>query len=199
MTTQADPISEFHNVVRNRRLERKENQTNFQKVWDFNQGFGVGVAEKPRPKVFTEDTKLVELRMGLIREEVQELEDAVREHNFTEVIDALGDILYVVYGAGCSFGIDLDRAFDIIHRSNMSKLCRTEKEARETVQWYREDEKASSIYDSPAYRRSTDGNHWVVYNKSSGKILKSIYYPAADFSSLLPTAAPNSSAVPDLQ
>ena len=55
-----------------------------------------------------------------------------------ETIDALADILYVVYGAGASFGIDLDKAFDIVHRSNMSKLCQTEEDAIETVRIYKE-------------------------------------------------------------
>ena len=104
----------------------------------------------------------------------------------TETIDALTDILYVVYGAGVSFGIDLNRAFEIVHSSNMSKLCVDENEAQDTVLWYKEQFKQGKLpYDSPAYRRSDDEKYWVVYNESTGKILKSINYTPADFKELL--------------
>ena len=98
------------------------------------------------------------------------------------MIDALSDILYVVYGAGASFGIDLDRSFNIVHESNMSKLCKTEDEAQKTVSNYERlwNEKTSP-YDSPDYRRADDGINWVVFNKSTGKILKSINYTPAKF------------------
>ena len=102
--------------------------------------------------------------------------------HFVETIDALADILYVVYGAGASFGIDLDKAFDIVHKSNMSKLCISEKEAIETVEWYK---KNSTVYDSPSYRKSEDNKFWVIYNKSTGKVLKSIKYTPANFEEML--------------
>ena len=111
-----------------------------------------------------------------------ELKDAIKERDFTEVIDALGDILYVVYGAGTSFGIDLDKAFSLIHDSNMTKLCKTEEEAVQTVEWYKANE---SRYDTPAYRLSDDKKYYVVYNKSTGKILKSINYSPVKFDSML--------------
>jgi predicted HAD superfamily Cof-like phosphohydrolase len=78
---------------------------------------------------FFEKKDVVKLRMDLIREEVQELEDAVKEKDFKETVDALGDIVYVVYGMAVSMGIDLHKAFKIIHESNMSKLCKTEEQA----------------------------------------------------------------------
>lgn len=70
--------------------------SNFQKVRDFNLQFGVKSFDEPQPKIFAEDPKLVELRMNLIREEMKELEDAVKSHDYTETVDALSDILYVV-------------------------------------------------------------------------------------------------------
>ena len=97
-------------------------QTNFHKVQDFNRSFGLSVPEIPRPHVFTEDPKLTKLRLSLIQEEVGELEQACQDHDFTEVADAIGDILYVVYGMASSFGLDADEIFDRVHSSNMSKL-----------------------------------------------------------------------------
>lgn len=156
--------------------------TNFKKVYDFNKCFGVSVSDSPQKNVFDEKPELVKLRLSLIQEEVRELEDAIKDKNFTEVVDALSDILYVVYGAGVSFGIDLDRSFNIVHDSNMSKSCKTEEEAQQTVEWYKTND---TPYDSPDYRKSDDGKYWVVYNKSTGKILKSINYTQANFKVML--------------
>lgn len=244
--------------------------SNFQDVVDFNRLFGVFVADEFKPEVL-ENESLVNLRFGLIDEEVKELEQATRDRDLVEVVDALADILYVVYGAGASFGIkltplypeysgtnfeqtkqwyrknvqfgfpvrdslnrevfetevwtrcladlrtltdglrkaldqrngdhveqslhglavmaylagavagfDLDRAFAIVHASNMSKACPTEEKARETVDWYRANE---TRYDSPAYRESF--GKWVVFNKSTGKVLKSVDYTPAELKPLV--------------
>ena len=167
-------------------MERVNKKTNFEKVVEFNKSFGVPVSDTPLKNVVVENPTLTKLRLDLILEETKELADAVRENDFVEIVDALADILYVVYGAGTSFGIDLDRAFDIVHRSNMTKLCKTEEIARETVESYRTKyEAGTSPYDSPVYRRSDDGVNWVVYNESTGKVLKSIHYTPANFSELL--------------
>lgn len=150
-------------------------KTNFQRVVEFNKAFGVPTSDTPLPNITKDNPKLAKLRLDLILEETQELSEAMDNHDFLETADALADILYVVYGAGASFGIDLDRAFDLVHRSNMSKLCKTEEEAQKTVEWYIDNIEKTG-YDTPAYRRSDDGVNWVVYNKSTGKILKSINY-----------------------
>ena len=157
-------------------------ESNFKKVYDFNKCFGVSVSDTPQKNVFDENPDLVKLRLSLIQEEVRELQDAIKDKNFTEVVDALSDILYVVYGAGVSFGIDLNKSFDIVHESNMSKSCKTEEEAQQTVEWYNNND---TPYDSPDYRKSDDGKYWVVYNKSTGKILKSINYTPANFEKIL--------------
>jgi predicted HAD superfamily Cof-like phosphohydrolase len=125
--------------------------------------------------------KLVNFRMSLIDEEVGELREALKNKDRTEVIDALADILFVVYGAGKAFDIDLDKAFDIVYESNMSKFCNTEEEAQATVDYYHKN-KETLGYDSPAYRQY--GYLWIVYNKSTGKILKSINYTPAKFAGL---------------
>merc|ERR1712176_1018255 len=113
----------------------------------------------------------------------------MKAKDMTETIDALGDILYVVYGAGGAFGIDLDRAFDLIHKSNMTKLCKTEDEAKETVQWYKDNQtgpEGKYPYDTPAYRLSPDGQYYAPFNESTGKILKSVNYAPVTFDSILP-------------
>ena len=66
--------------------------------------------------------KIVKLRFELIKEELEELNQAINDKDIKEVADALTDILYVTYGAGTAFGINLDKCFDEVHQSNMSKL-----------------------------------------------------------------------------
>jgi len=94
--------------------------TNFDKVKEFMDAFGQEVVTKPD----WPEAKTMELRMDLIEEEVGEFNDAClnASGSLVDIADALSDILYVVYGAGHSFGIDLDKCFDEVHRSNMSKL-----------------------------------------------------------------------------
>lgn len=155
--------------------------TNFQKVRDeFNISFDILNNDKPQLNLFETDPKLVKYRSSLINEENGEFNDAVDNKNFTEVIDALGDMLYVIYGAFSSYGVNADDAFDLIHKSNMSKLCKTEQEAIETVDFYIKDGR----YDSPSYKLSSDGKHYIVYNVSTKKVLKSINYNPVNFDSL---------------
>ena len=92
--------------------------TNFQKVKTFMQTFDQEV--KSKPSFSTE--KINELRYNLIKEELEEFKHALENKDLLEVADALTDILYVTYGAGHAFGIDLDKCFDEVQRSNMSKL-----------------------------------------------------------------------------
>ena len=92
--------------------------TNFNDVKKFMETFGQEVKKKAE---FPSD-KIVKLRYDLIKEELDEFEEAIKEKNLKEVADSLTDILYVTYGAGHAFGIDLDKCFDEVQRSNMSKL-----------------------------------------------------------------------------
>jgi len=92
--------------------------TNFEKVGLFMKTFGQEV--KNKTELSTEKINL--LRISLIKEELEELQQAVRENNILEVADALTDILYVTYGAGHAFGINLDKCFNEVQESNMSKL-----------------------------------------------------------------------------
>ena len=92
--------------------------TNFNKVGTFMKTFGQEVKTKPS---FSTD-KINKLRLDLIKEELTELTEAMNNKDLLEVADALTDILYVTYGAGHAFGIDLDQCFNEVQDSNMSKL-----------------------------------------------------------------------------
>lgn len=244
--------------------------TNFEKVCTFNRVFGLPHFDEKQETI---DPKLFKLRVDLCKEELSELDFAYRNNNLIEVIDALADEAYVIYGLASSFGINMDsefykymispkmndnitttqsnfekvklwhsdqlqlypdkpcldnidindidymkcvlknlktidnwdtyighlccllylvysmafqcgvnlnEAFSIVHESNMSKLCTSEDEAKMTVQNYIEKDKR---YDSPKYRKSE--GYWVIYNESTGKILKSINYTPANFDKLI--------------
>ena len=92
--------------------------TNFEKVGLFMKTFGQEV--KKKSSFSTE--KINKLRVSLINEELEEFKEAIKNNDLKEVADALTDILYVTYGAGHAFGIDLDKCFDEVQNSNMSKL-----------------------------------------------------------------------------
>ena len=92
--------------------------SNFNKVKTFMETFGQDIKTKPS---FSTD-KINSLRYDLIKEELEELKEAMENNDLLEVADALTDILYVTYGAGHAFGIDLDQCFDEVQNSNMSKL-----------------------------------------------------------------------------
>ena len=92
--------------------------SNFYNVGTFMKTFGQEVKDKP---AFSTD-KINKLRIDLIKEELEELTEAMKNNDLLEVADALTDILYVTYGAGHAFGIDLDKCFEEVQNSNMSKL-----------------------------------------------------------------------------
>ena len=92
--------------------------TNFKSVKKFMETFG----QEIREKASFPDDKITSLRYDLIKEELEELKEAMDSRDIKEVADALTDILYVTYGAGHAFGIDLDKCFEEVQNSNMSKL-----------------------------------------------------------------------------
>ena len=92
--------------------------TNFESVKKFMHTFG----QEVRTKAGFPNDKIIRLRLDLIREELSELKEAVEKKDIKEVADALTDILYVTYGAGHAFGINLDKCFEEVQNSNMSKL-----------------------------------------------------------------------------
>lgn len=124
--------------------------TNFTEVGKFMETFGQEVQTSPKiPKYATQM-----LRLSLILEEYTELEDAIAEGHMEGIADALTDILYVTYGAGHAFGIDLDKCFEEVQRSNMSKLGADGKPI------YRDDGKImkGGNYSEPDLRKVLNGN-----------------------------------------
>ena len=92
--------------------------TNFNSVKKFMEVFG----QEVKTKAEFPSEKIIKLRLNLIREELDEFDQALKNNDLKEAADALTDILYVTYGAGHAFGINLDKCFDEVQRSNMSKL-----------------------------------------------------------------------------
>lgn len=126
------------------------------------------------------DEKRSQLRVDLIAEELKELEEAIKEKDLVGVADALCDIQYVLSGAVLEFGLgeSFKQLFDEVQRSNMSKACKTEEEARETIDHYRRKDGTECYY-------LKEGDKWLVYRKSDNKTIKSIGYSPADLRTIL--------------
>lgn len=110
----------------------------------------------------------------------QQLKTCISHKVFNEVEDNINALLYYTYHMGIVCGVDLDATYTIVHDSNMSKICNSEEEAIRTIEWYREND---TRYDTPTYKKNDYG--YVVFNESTGKILKNINYIPANFDSLL--------------
>ncbi|MEL7004499.1 MAG: nucleoside triphosphate pyrophosphohydrolase family protein [Bacteroidota bacterium] len=126
------------------------------------------------------DEKRCKLRVELIAEELKELEEAIKDKDLIEVADALCDIQYVLSGAILEFGLGdkFKELFDEVQRSNMSKACETEEEAKATVAYYEKDK------GTPCYFKEVDGK-FLVFRTSDDKTLKSINYSPADLTNIL--------------
>jgi len=120
------------------------------------------------------------LRVSLIQEELNELQEAIADKNLVEIADALCDIQYVLSGAILEFGLKdkFSELFDEVQRSNMSKACKTQEEAEATMKHYFEKDGTES------YFREVDGL-FLVFRKEDDKTLKSINYSPADLKSVL--------------
>ena len=125
------------------------------------------------------DKKRCELRVELIQEELNELQQAIIDNDMIEVADALCDIQYVLAGAVLEFGLGnkFSDLFNEVQRSNMSKACETQQEAEETVAHY--EKQGIEAYIAPS-----DGKY-LIYRKSDNKTLKSINYSPADLTKIL--------------
>ncbi|TRX59578.1 hypothetical protein FNH22_10530 [Fulvivirga sp. M361] len=124
--------------------------------------------------------KRCDLRVALISEELKELEDAIKDNDIVEIADALCDIQYVLSGAILEFGLgDKFKAlFDEVQRSNMSKACDTEEDAKATVAYYQKEK------NTPCYYEPRDGKY-LVYRTSDNKTLKSINYSPTELKKIL--------------
>ena len=125
------------------------------------------------------DKKRCDLRIELIQEELNELQQAIIDNDIIEVADALCDIQYVLAGAVLEFGLGgrFSDLFDEVQRSNMSKACETQKEADETIAYY-------AKQGTDAYSAPSDGK-FLIYRKSDNKTLKSVNYSPADLKKFL--------------
>ena len=125
------------------------------------------------------DKSRCELRVDLIQEELNELQQAIIDNDMIEVADALCDIQYVLAGAVLEFGLGnkFSDLFDEVQRSNMSKACDTQQEAEETVAFY-------AKQGTEAYFAPSDGK-FLIYRKSDNKTLKSINYSPAELKKIL--------------
>ena len=155
--------------------------TNFQKVGIFHSVFGHPKYDKSQLDIFDKDKKLVKLRIALIQEELEELKEACGQKDMTEVADALCDILYVTYGAGHAFGLDLDKMFNEVQESNMTKTCENEEDAKLSIEKYKDD----CRYEDPQYRKSNCDKYYIVYDNKTGKILKNHKFKSPELSKFL--------------
>lgn len=126
------------------------------------------------------DEKRCRLRLSLLAEELKELEQAIEEKNVTEIADAFCDLQYVLSGAILEFGMGgkFKQLFEEVQRSNMSKACKSEDEAKETVAHYLKKDGTECYYQK-------EENVWLVYRKADNKTIKSIYYSPASLSPIL--------------
>jgi predicted HAD superfamily Cof-like phosphohydrolase len=123
--------------------------------------------------------KNVEQKIKLIDDDVTELRSAIDNNVYDDICDALINILYSTYYAGAAFGFNLDDGFNEVHNSNMSKLCTSEEEAMETVVFYKK--RKLDVYPNPMFKKiATD--KWMVYEESTGKVLKSINWHEPELS-----------------
>jgi len=145
-------------------------------VADFHKTFEHPIL--PSPQIPSEER--CQLRVSLISEELDELKEAIRDKDIVEIADALCDIQYVLSGAILEFGLGqkFKELFEEVQRSNMSKACKSEEEAKQTVAFYKNEK------DTSAYYKETDGK-WLVFRDGDDKTLKSINYSPADLKSIL--------------
>src|SRR6478609_7684090 len=126
------------------------------------------------------DENRCKLRVALIAEELKELEVAILEKDIVSVADALCDIQYVLSGAVLEFGLGekFKELFDEVQRSNMSKACTSEDEAKKTVQFYKDKDGTECYYKE-------ESGKWLVYRTSDNKTIKSIGYSPVDLDSIV--------------
>lgn len=121
-----------------------------------------------------------ELRVSLLQEELNELQEAINNNDIVEIADALADIQYVLSGAILEFGLNdkFNELFNEVQRSNMSKACDTQKEAIETLLHYKKRDNTEGTY------KEINGK-WIVYRTPDNKVLKSVNYSPADLKTII--------------
>ena len=145
-------------------------------VEEFHNTFGVPVLETPQ----IPSKKRCDLRISLISEELDEMKEAIDKGDVVEVADALADLIFVCCGSILEFGMGdkFDELFLEVHRSNMSKACKSQQEAIQTLLHYKEKNETEGYY------KEVDGK-WLVYRSEDNKVLKSINYSPANLVDIL--------------
>ena len=145
-------------------------------VAEFHSTFKHPILDKPQIPT----KQRAKLRISLLAEELKELEEAVNADDLTEVADALCDLQYVLAGAILEFGMGekFKTLFDEVHRSNMSKACKTIAEAEQTIRYYNDKDGTESYY------KESDGM-FLVFRKGDDKTLKSINYSPASLPDII--------------
>ena len=140
-------------------------------VAEFHKTFNAPILDTPQ----IPSEQRCKLRVELLQEELNELSHAIKENDLVEIADALCDLQYVLSGAVLEFGLGekFVELFNEVQRSNMSKACSTEEEAKRTLDNYKQN------YDTEGYYKEENGK-WLVYRTSDDKVLKSINYSPAD-------------------
>jgi predicted HAD superfamily Cof-like phosphohydrolase len=143
-----------------------------------------------RPSILTTDIfkancsinhkKMIIWRIKCIDNNVKDLNKQINNKNINNAIAAADRIITTCYNALIAFKVDINAAFDIVHNSNMSKLCSSKKQVDATLEFY----KNNGEYDSPTFRESKVIGKYIVYNASTTKVLKNIKYTKVDFTSL---------------
>lgn len=145
-------------------------------VAEFHQTFKHPIL--PSPSIPAENR--CKLRISLLAEELKELEVAILNKDIVEVADALCDLQYVLSGAILEFGLGdkFKDLFEEVQRSNMSKTCKDEEEAKKTVAHYLQKDGTECYYQQ-------EGKHWLVYRKADNKTIKSVNYSPANLADIL--------------
>lgn len=170
------------------RSDEVARQTNFNQTKQFITTLLFGNSFNVTPKTFLDRytdpsfNQIFNNYIDNLGEAYDNLETETKTANFTNTINSTMEVLYLTYVIGNIMGVDLDKSIQMVHESNMSKICSSEEEAQKTVQWYKENE---TRYDSPCYRKSEFTDGFVVFNESTGKILKNVNYHAVDLSEFI--------------
>jgi predicted HAD superfamily Cof-like phosphohydrolase len=145
-------------------------------VAQFHKTFHLPVVDQPT----IPSEERCELRIALLEEELQELKDAIAHKDILEAADAFADLQYVLSGAILEFGLGskFRDLFDEVQRSNMSKTCKSLDEAEATQSYYEMHKGAESIIKQ-------EGDEYLVYRKTDGKVLKSVNYSPPDLDKVL--------------
>lgn len=146
-----------------------------EKVEEFHKMFDLPVLEEPT----IPSKERTDLRISLLEEELEELKEAIKENDMVEVFDAFNDILYILGGSILEFGMQnkFNEGFDEVHRSNMSKACKSMQDALATISHYKQkDGVESNLFEKQ--------DNYIV-KRNDGKLLKSINYSPADLKKII--------------